>query len=357
MKVLTASARRCLYSSVAVLSMVGLAACGSSGSTNAGASGASKSGGSTDAAVPIKVNMNVKITGHTFFTEIRDGALAVAPGLGVNLTYSGPTFSDAQQQATQLNSILQQGYKVLLLSANSPTVEAPAATQAQSMGIPVITFDADVTPSARGWYVNDAAYPAFGKCLIDQAVKFGGPTAEVGIVSSNPDSPNQIAWINAAMTYQKANYPGLKIVGTVYGKGDEALSFAGATSLLQAHPAIKVLLTPDSGAAPGAASAITKLGLIGKVLSVGQGDLASSRQYIKNGSEVSCMWDNAAMGKLLVYMAKAAANKKLPKNGTFTDDPDGSWVIKDGWVDFAQTPTVFNKENVDNFTDAGSPKG
>jgi ABC-type sugar transport system substrate-binding protein len=352
MKILAPSARNALYSSVAVLSIVGLAACGNSASKSAGTSG-----GSSSAAGSIKVAMNVKITGHTFFTEIRDGALAAAPSQGVSLTYSGPTFSDGQAQATQLNSIIQEGYKVLLLSANSPTVEAPAAEKAQAMGIPVITFDADVIPAARGWYVNDAAYPAFGKCLIDQAVKFGGPNAEVGIVSSNPDSPNQIAWINSAMAYQKANYPGLKIDGTVYGKGDEALSFSGAESLLQAHPGIKVLLTPDSGAAPGAASAITKLGMIGKVLSVGQGDLASSRQYIKNGSEVSCMWDNAGLGKLLVYMAKAAANKTLPKNGTFTSDPAGSWVIKNGWVDYAQNPTVFNKENVGKFTDAGSPIG
>lgn len=326
-----------------------LAACGSSGAGGGG-------GGTNAAGAPLKVDMDVKIVGHTFFTEIRDGAMAAAPGQGVALTYSGPTFSDGQQQATQLTSIIQQGYKVLLLSANSPTVEAPAAQRAQAMGIPVITFDADVVPQARGWYVADANNDAFGKCLIDQAVKFGGPAAEVGIVSSNPDSPNQIAWINSAMAYQKAHYPNMKVDGTVYGQGDQGMSLTESESLLQAHPGIKVLLSPDSGAAPGAAEAITKLNMVGKVLSVGQGDLASSRSYIVNGSEVSCMWNNAGLGKLLVYLSKAAAAKTLPRNGTFTADPDGTWPITNGEIDYAQVPTVYDKGNVGQYADDGSKK-
>lgn len=331
------------------------AACGSSGSSSSsGAAGSpgAKSGSSST----VKTVMNVKITGHTFFSEIRDGALAAAPKAAVSLTYTGPTFSDGQQQATQLNSILQQGYKVLLLSANSPTVEAPAAQKAMSMGIPVITFDADVIPSARDLYVNDVNTPAFGKCLIDQAVKFGGPNAEVGYVSSNPDSPNQIAWINAAESYRKAHYPNLKVDGTVYGHGDEGQSLTAAQNLIAAHPNLKVLLTPDSGAAPGAAEAITKLGDIGKVMSIGQGDLASSRKYILNGSETSCMWNNAGLGKLLVYLAKAEVTKKLPKNGSFTGDPDGTWAIKNSIIDYAATPTIYTKANVGQYTDSGSKK-
>ncbi|KAJ0344445.1 hypothetical protein COL154_014011 [Colletotrichum chrysophilum] len=299
--------------------------------------------------------MNVKITGHTFFTEIANGAKSVAKKEGVDLTYTGPTFSNGQQQATQLKSLLQQGYKVLLLSANSPTVLAPPAKKAMSMGMPVITFDADVIPSARDLYVNDVNTAAFGKCLIDQAVKFAGPNAKIAYVSSNPDSPNQIAWINASEAYRKAHYPHLKVVTTVYGHGDEAESMQAAQNVVEANPGAKVLLTPDSGAAPGAAEAITKANLIGKVISIGQGDLASSRQYIKNGSEISCMWNNDGLGRLLVYLSKYAVSHKLPKNGTFKS-PDGTWKIKNSVIDYASTPTVYTKDNVDQYTDAGAKK-
>lgn len=311
---------------------------------------------SSDSSAPLKVLMNVKITGHTFFTEIYNGAKSVAKKEGVDLTYTGPTFSNGQQQAMQLKSILQQGYKVLLLSANSPTVLAPPAKKAMSMGMPVITFDADVIPSARDLYVNDVNTPAFGKCLIDQAVKFAGPNAEVAYVSSNPDSPNQIAWINAAEAYRKAHYPNLKVVTTVYGHGDEAQSMQAAQNVVEANSGVKVLLTPDSGAAPGAAEAITKLGLIGKVISIGQGDLASSRRFIKNGSEISCMWNNYGLGQLLVYLSKYAASHKLPANGTFTGDPNGTWQIKNSVIDYASVPTVYTKANVDQYTDAGAKK-
>lgn len=340
------SGRRIVAVAAAACTAMSLSACGSSGTPSSG----------TDGSGLVRTVMNVKITGHTFFEEIRDGAMAAAPAAKVSLDYNGPTFSDGQQQATQLNSILQQGYKVLLLSANSPTVEAPAAKKAMAMGMPVITFDADVVPEARDLYVNDVNTDAFGKCLIDQAVKFAGPNAEVGYVSSNPDSPNQIAWIDAAEKYRQANYPNLKVDGTVYGKGDEGLSLTAAQDLIHANPNLKVLITPDSGAAPGAAEAITKLGVIGQVMSIGQGDLASSRKYVENGSEISCMWDNAGLGKLLVYLAKHAASNKLPANGTFTDDPDGTWKIQNSVIDFASEPTVFTKENVADYTDAGAKK-
>jgi len=307
----------------------------------------------------LKVDMDVKIVGHTFFTEILQGAKAQAAKSGISLTYSGPTFSNAQQQATQLSSILQQGYKVLLLSANSPTVEAPAAKQAIKMGMKVITFDASVIPSATQLYVSDTNNAAFGQCLLTQAAKFAGPKAEFAIVSSNADSPNQIAWIAAAMAYQKAHYPGMKYDGIVYGQGDAGLSSTAAQALINAHPNLRVLLTPDSGAAPGAAEGITKLHKIGKVMSIGQGDLASSRPYILNGSETSCMWNNYGLGVLLDYLAKyAASGAPWPlKNGAkFSQDPAGTWTVHNGVIDYALVPTVFNKQNVNSFTDAGQPK-
>jgi ABC-type sugar transport system substrate-binding protein len=334
-----------LTCSAFLLALCGISAADASSSAPAGNSGK-----------PLKVLMNVKITGHTFFTEIANGAKSVAEKEEIKLSYTGPTFSNGQQQATQLNSLLKQGYNVLLLSANSPTVLAPPAKQAMSMGMPVITFDADVIPSARDLFVSDISNEAFGKCLIDQAAKFAGPDASVAYVSSNPDSPNQIAWIAASEAYRKAHYPNMKVVTTVYGHGDEGESLQVSQSVLEAHPNVRVLLTPDSGAAPGAAEAITKAGLIGKVISIGQGDLASSRYYIKNGSEISCMWNNYGLGRLLMYLSKYAASNKLPANGTFKGDPDGTWQIKNSVINYASEATVFTKENVGEYTDAGAKK-
>ncbi len=331
-------------------SAVMLAVCGLSTADAASAS-------TGDTASPLKVLMNVKITGHTFFTEIADGAKSVAKKENMRLNYTGPTFSNGQQQATQLRSILKQGYKVLLLSANSPTVLAPPAQEAMSMGMPVITFDADVIPSARDLFVADIDPAAFGQCLIDQAAKFAGPNADVAYVSSNPDSPNQIAWIQASEAYRKAHYPNMKVVTTVYGHGDEGESLQVSQSVMEAHPDVKVLLTPDSGAAPGAAEAITKAGLIGKVVSIGQGDLASSRYYIENGSEISCMWNNFGLGRLLMYLAKYSATHKLPQNGTFNGDPDGTWQINDSVINYATQATVYTKSNVGQYTNAGAKKG
>lgn len=344
------SGRAATVFSTIACSAVMLALCGFS------TANASSTTPAESSSKPLKVLMNVKITGHTFFTEIANGAKSVAKKEGMDLSYTGPTFSNGQQQATQLKSLLKQGYNVLLLSANSPTVLAPPAKEAMSMGMPVITFDADVIPSARDLFVSDISNAAFGKCLIDQAAKFGGPNVEVAYVSSNPDSPNQIAWIDASEAYRKAHYPNMKVVTTVYGHGDEGESMQAAQSVVEAHPHVKVLLTPDSGAAPGAAEAITKAGLIGKVISIGQGDLASSRYYIKNGSEISCMWNNDGLGRLLMYLSKYAASHKLPTNGTFSGDPDGTWQIKDSVINYASTATVFTKDNVDQYTDAGAKK-
>ena len=53
------------------------------------------------------------------------------------------------------------------------------------------------------------------------------------------------------------------------------------------------------------------------------------------------------LGELTMYVARAAADGTMPKNGTFHADGLGNLQVKDGMVLFGSQPTIFDKATTD----------
>ena len=74
-------------------------------------------------------------------------------------------------------------------------------------GIAVVSYDSDVAPDARDFFIQNTAYPAIGKALVESVAKYAGPNAKIAILSSTPDATIQNAWMDAVKTYMAATYP------------------------------------------------------------------------------------------------------------------------------------------------------
>ncbi|MEU9207638.1 substrate-binding domain-containing protein [Streptomyces sp. NPDC048415] len=311
-------------------------ACGS-------ATGTASSGGQ------IKVAMVPKLVGLAVFKANEQGAQSAAAKLNIKFNYTGPVDASAQGQVQVFNSLIAQRYNVITTTANNPSVLAPTLVQARKQGIKVISYDSDVLPTARDFFIQNTDLPAMGKALVDCVAKPAGPQAQIAILSSTPDATIQNQWIKAVNDNLKANYPNIKIVTTQYGQSSPSHSLTAAQNILQAYPNVKAIIAPDGAAEAGAAEAVQKLGKTGKVFVTGTSDPASIRQYVKSGI-IACspLWDETKEGQLVMQVARLAHDNKIGPNSTFTAGDLGTFTAKNGVITFSK-PLVFTKSNIDDY--------
>ena len=88
-----------------------------------------------------------------------------------------------------------------MFAANDPVAIAPVLKKALSKGINVVGYDANSTPDARQWFVNQAEFNGIAKALIDNMAKEIGEESAFAIVTSTFTTPNQARWIAEMAAY------------------------------------------------------------------------------------------------------------------------------------------------------------
>jgi ABC-type sugar transport system substrate-binding protein len=297
----------------------------------------------------IKVAMVPKLIGLSVFKANEKGAIAAAKKLNIQFLYTGPVTASAQGQVDIINSLIARRFNVITITSNNPTQPAPALERAMKQGIKVVSYDSDVAPEARDFFIQNTSYPAMGKAMVDSVEKYAGPDAKVAILSSTPDAAIQNAWLGAVKTYMTANFPKMTVVTTQYGESSPSKSLSAGLNILQAYPDVTAIIAPDGAAEVGAAAAVKKLGRTGKVFVTGASDPDSIRQYVKDGIiKASPLWNEVKEGELVMNVARLAADNKLKPNDTFTVKGLGTYTVKNKVIVFSK-PLVFTAANIDQY--------
>ena len=311
-----------------------------------GAAGAAET---IDTSRSIKVAMVPKLVGLSVFKANEQGAVAASKKLGIDFLYTGPVTASAQGQVDVFNSLIARKFDVITTTSNNPTQLAPALRKARAQGIKVVSYDSDVAPDARDFFVQNTDYASFGKALVEAVAKYTGPEAQVAVLSSTPDATIQNEWIKALTAYMAKTYPKMRIVTTQYGQSSPSQSLTAGLNILQANPGVTGIIAPDGAAEVGAAAAVEKLGMGGKVFVTGCSDPDTIRQYVKSGIiRESPLWDEVKEGELVMYVARLAANGAIKRDSTFTAGELGSFTARDGVIVFSE-PLVFDKANIDDY--------
>lgn len=302
-----------------------------------------------DTSKRIKVAMVPKLVGLSVFKANEQGASAQAKKLNIDFLYTGPVTASAQGQVDVFNSLIARRFDVITTTANNPTQLAPMLRRAMKKGIKVVSYDSDVSPDARDFFIQNTSYPAFGKALVESVAKYTGPDAKIAILSSTKDATIQNEWINALKAYMAKTYPKMQIVTTEYGESSPSKSLRAGLDIIQAHPDVTGIIAPDGAAEVGAAAAVQKLGKTGKIFVTGASDPDAIRQYVKSGIiKASPLWDEVKEGALVMYVARLAHNGALKPNDHFTAPDLGSYDVKDRVIIFSK-PLIFTAGNIDQY--------
>ena len=294
-----------------------------------------------------------KLIGIGYFNATSKGIADAAKELGnVSVKTDGPTKANIDEQITFIDNYITQGVDGILFAANDPVAIAPVLKKALSKGIDVVGYDANSTPDARQWFVNQAQFNGIAKSLMDNMAKEIGESGAFAIVTSTFTTPNQARWIAEMSAYAAKCHPKMKWLETVEAQEDNVLSFNAATTLINKYGSdLKGLFGMTSVATPAGAEAITQAKKCGQVAEVGLATPNAMKPYVNKGCVKSVvLWNPVDLGYAAMYVLRSVADGTLKPGATSVKAGKlGELKVVNGSEILLGPPFVYTKANINNF--------
>ena len=300
----------------------------------------------------VRIALVVKALGIGFFEAAAKGAEEAAAELGnVEIIYTGPTDTTAEGQIEVINSLIAQQVDAIAISSNDTDALVPALKKAMDRGITVLSWDSGVAEEGRQLHLNPSSNPLIGNMIVKLAADHLPDGGDVAVLSATTTSTNQNIWIEE-MTKVLPDYPGINVVGTVYGDDLADKSYREATGLMQTYPDLKAIIAPTSVGIVAAAQAVVDAGKVGQVNVTGLGLPSEMAGAIESGASQSfAIWNPIDLGysaTMLAYelsqngaVAEPGAQIPMGRMGTLTLDDTNAGAMAD--------PFVYDASNIEEF--------
>jgi ribose/xylose/arabinose/galactoside ABC-type transport system permease subunit/ABC-type sugar transport system substrate-binding protein len=313
-------------------------------------------GGSTAAArtpapgarLPV-IALTPKAKADPYFVSCKQGADAAAAELGVQLLWDGPTDPDPARQNEIVEAWITRGVDVIAASANSPAALSTVLRKAQERGIKVISWDADVEPDARSFFVNQATAEGIGTTLAQEAARLTDGQGSYAIITASLTDANQNEWIRHIRAYMERHHPNMRLATIQPSDGQRDKALTETRNVVRAYPDVRVIIAVAAPAVPGAAEALKQENRR-DVRLTGLSVPSLNRAYMKEGWVQSIvLWNTVDLGYLTVAAAKAMHDGTLsPGDTSLTTSRLGRTEVASDQILLGK-PFIFTRENIDQF--------
>ena len=297
------------------------AACSSSGSSGSPAASAAASGGGGTPLGSIGAGCTVGVSWNNF--QQPRWAAHDKPNIQKTVEGAGGKYIDAdanlssEQQATDIDTMISKGAKVLIVLAQDPKAVLPAVAKAKAANIPVIGYDRLIEDPSAFYLSFDNV--GVGKAEADAVIK-KVPKGNYVLIKGDPGDPNAKTFLpqgwDQAGLKDKVTSGDIKIVGPADGTYTDAWKTEKAQSNMEAiidaavsaGTKIDAILAENDSTALGVVAALTGKSYGYPPLSGQDGDTANLNN-VANGRQYVDIWKNAnELGKTAAAAALALCN-------------------------------------------------
>jgi ribose transport system substrate-binding protein len=219
-----------------------------------------------------------------YWQEAQAGFLDAARALGVKAELIGPTTYDPGAEASMFRDIVEKQPAGICLSAARPDFFRADIDKAVAAGIPVICVDADVPDSKRVLYIGTDNVKAGRESLKRMAALVPGKGNIVVItIPGQRNLDDRLAGVADALK----NFPAMKLTKILDDKGDWRNAFDQVSDLVLKKEKIDGIICLEAAGGPGAADALNRFDMAGKVPIVAFDKDPKTLELIEKGSITS----------------------------------------------------------------------
>ena len=342
--------------------MVILSACSST------PSGAPAGGSGAVAATGCKVGVSWNNYSQERWKKADEPAMQKAIAAGGGSYIRADANDKAEQQLTDIDSLINQGAKVLIVLAKDDKGILPAITKAKTAGIPVIAYDRLIEDDSTFYITFDNKKVG---TLMAQSLEKVAPKGNYAVILGADTDPNS-AFLRSGMTdagIPKLNETSPAGVKVVFEKNTDNWDTTNAKNNMEAAlnanaNKIDAVLSENDSMATGVVQALSAVGL--KIPVSGQDGDTAALNRVALGTQTVSVWKNAfalgeTAGSVAVQLCAKTATTAIkapsdlpaaaaPASLTATPftTPGGKTVQS-----IILTPTAITKDNVKDTIDAG----
>jgi len=210
--------------------------------------------------------------------------------------------ADVNAQNSQIEDMIAQGAKVLIVAPENSDGLAPALAQAKAKHIPVLTIDRNVTGTACSDFIAFIGSNFKGQAQIaaDDLGAATNGTGDVAILEGTSGNNVAVDRTSGFKSELAAKYPNMKVVADQTANFDETTGQKVMEQMLQSNPSISAVYAENDEMAFGALQAIKAAGkTAGKDIKVVSIDgTQEAVQDVVNGTLVADVETNPRFGPL-----------------------------------------------------------
>jgi len=285
-----------------------------------------------------------------WFNALEKGMLAAAKEYDVDAYMQAPAAADEAQQVRLIEDAINQGVNSIMVVPNDANSVVPAFQRARAQGIVVMTHESP-NQEAGDFNVEMIDNVKFGETMMKEIADRTGGKGDYVVFVGSLTVPAHNIWADAAIAYQKKNYPQMRLVTTKQPVSEDRNAARQKTlELINVYPNLKAVLAFGSQGAPGAAQALRERGLIGKLTVIGTTSPKEIAPFIKDGSaSLSVLWDPGEAGYAMVYLSKLILDGKRDSIKQGLNIPTLGVPEIDGMNVLFDRPLIVDKTNVDDY--------
>jgi simple sugar transport system substrate-binding protein len=273
-------------------------------------------GGVALAAAQKTMTVVVKIAGIPWFNALEQGIKKAAKDFSIDANMVGPANVDPAQQVKLLEDLIAKKVDCIGLVPLDNNVTAPVLKRAQAAGIKVITHEGP-DQDGRDWNIDLIDSKRFGEVQMQALAKEMGEQGDYVVYVGTLTTPLHNQWADAAIAYQKANYPKMKLVADRFPGADEIdTSYRTTLDVIKAYPNLRGILGFGSNGPIGAGNAVREKRLQKKIAIIGTVLPGQAKQLIEDGIvREGFLWNPTDAGYAMVAIGKLVLDGTEIKDG------------------------------------------